>query len=67
MTMFFINSNCELDLDFNNLKPKLAQATVMLNMTVMFYEDQLINGFAIAIIKSEYVCHLRGHNSVVMI
>ena len=66
MTMFSINSNCDLDLDFNNLKPELAQATVILNITVMLYENQLINGVAIAIIKSEYVCHLRVHNSAVM-
>ena len=46
--------------------PELAQATVMLNITMIVYENQLINGVAIAIIKSEYVCHLRGHNSVVM-
>ena len=52
--------------DFNNLKPELAQATVMLNITVMLYENQLINGVAIAMIKSEYICHVRGHNSVVM-
>ena len=32
----------------------------------MLYENQLINGVAIAIIKSEYVCHLRVHNSAVM-
>ena len=61
-----MNSNCDLDLDFNKLKPEFAQATVILNITVMLYENQLINGVAIAIIKSEYVCHLKGHYSVVM-
>ena len=38
----------------------------VLNITVMLYENRLINGVAIAIIKSEYVCHLRVHNSAVM-
>ena len=55
-----------LTLTFNDLKPELPQATVILNISVMLYEKQLINGVAIAIIKSEYVYHLRGHNSVVM-
>ena len=32
----------------------------------MLYEKRLINGVAIAIIKSEYVCHLRVHNPAVM-
>ena len=32
----------------------------------MIYENQLINGVAVAIIKSEYVRHLRVHNSAVM-
>ena len=46
-----MNSNCDLDIDFNNLKPELVQATVILNITVMLYENHLINGVAIAIIK----------------
>ena len=50
-------SNCDLDL--NNLKHELVQATVILNIPVMLYENQLINGVAIAIIKSEHVCQLR--------
>ena len=61
-----MNSSCDLYLDLNNLKPELVQASVILNITVMLYKSQLINGVAIAIIKSEHVCHLRGHNSAVM-
>ena len=39
-----------------------------LNVPVMCIvaENQLLNGVAIAIYKSEHVCHLRGHNSAVM-
>ena len=68
ITIFFsIKSNCDLDLEFNNLKLKLAQATVILYITMMLYENQLINRVAIAIIKSEYVCNLRVPYSAVMI
>ena len=55
-----------LTLTLTTFKPEFAQGTVILNITMMLYENQLINGVAIAIIKSEYICHLRGHNSVVM-
>ena len=50
MTFFSINSNCDLEVDFHYLKPELAQATVILNITVMLYENHLINRIAIAII-----------------
>ena len=56
--------NC--DLDPNNLKPKLIQGIVILNITVMLYQNQLMNEVAIAMTKGEHVCHLMGHNSTIM-
>ena len=68
MTKFSLNSKCYLDLTLNNLKPELIQATDILNVTMMAYENmKSVNKWGrFSNDKKRTICHLRGHNSTVM-
>ena len=68
MTKFLLKkSNCDLDPDPNNLKPKPFQAIIIPYITVMLYQNWLMNEVARTMIKCEHVCRLREHNSAIML